>query len=178
MSTEPLPPRIAIMGGRVYMNLLEPDPNLMNIEDIASSLSKLCRFTGKCSELYTVAQHSILVSSLCPSYLAYVGLMHDAAEAYLGDVSKPLKQLLPNYLVIEDRFELALAQRFQLPYPRPTEVDEADRRAFTIEVNRFFEKPWVTVPPQELVIINALPHEQARKAFLDRFYELTPKGVA
>ena len=59
--------------------------------DIVHHLSNLCRFTGAVSEPYTVAQHSILVAGICPEPLKLAGLLHDAAEAYLGDMCHPTK---------------------------------------------------------------------------------------
>src|SRR5579872_2947230 len=74
--------------------LFEPRLDAINIEDIAHGLSMICRFTGQCARFYSVAEHSVHVSHLVPREDAAWGLLHDAAEAYLGDVASPLKKHL------------------------------------------------------------------------------------
>ena len=66
----------------------------VNFRDIAASLAKICRFTGATFSHYSVAQHSILVASILPPQLQAYGLLHDAHEAYLGDIATPVKNLL------------------------------------------------------------------------------------
>lgn len=69
-----------------------PDYEQINIVDIAHALSMKCRFNGHCREFYSVAQHCVEVSKL--SWNPLLGLLHDAPEAYIGDISAPIKNSL------------------------------------------------------------------------------------
>lgn len=80
---------------------LAPTPDQIDINDIAHALSQICRYGGHCKTFYSVAQHSVLVSRLVPSWAAKYGLLHDAAEAYVGDVVRPIKRLIPRHSEIE-----------------------------------------------------------------------------
>lgn len=84
---------ITTHSGR-QVELCDPQPDQICIEDIAHALSLLCRFTGHVSTFYSVPQHSVLVSRACPPHLRLQGLLHDAQECYVGDWSTPLKASL------------------------------------------------------------------------------------
>jgi hypothetical protein len=99
-----------VTGRRVY--LLEPDPEQIDINDIAWSLSNICRYNGHCDSFFSVAQHSVEVSLVVPWKWALEALLHDASEAYLGDVISPLKNLLPGYRDLENLWADAINQRF------------------------------------------------------------------
>lgn len=97
------------------ISLSMPDPNEIDIEDIARGLANSCRFTGQIERWYSVAEHCIQVARLLPPHLRLVGLLHDAAEAYVSDVSSPLKRALgANYRKIENAIAMAIGQRFGL----------------------------------------------------------------
>jgi hypothetical protein len=83
-------PLITTASG-LYVNPLDLKPEQVRVEDIAHSLSNLCRYTGHVREFYSVAQHSVYVSLLVPERLAMAGLFHDAQEYVLNDVSRPIK---------------------------------------------------------------------------------------
>jgi len=119
-----------------YISLRYPSPEDVNIFDIAAALSKLNRYTGHTREFYSVAQHSVLCSTYAPAHLKMQALLHDAAEAYLGDVSSPLKSLLPDYRVIEAQMEKVIAVRFGFPYKGNDHeiVKQLDMTALATEV--------------------------------------------
>lgn len=110
---------------------LNPDPADIYIEDIAHALSNQCRFTGHTRYFYSVAQHSMLVSEIVPDKYRMWGLLHDASEAYLSDMARPIKKM-PEfgefYLAAEDKLMAAVIERFGLEniLPMPRSVKEAD----------------------------------------------------
>lgn len=164
-----------------YLNLLEPRVSIIGIEAIAHALSHLCRFTGHTNTFYSVAQHSLMVSFLVPKDMAREGLLHDAQEAFIGDVATPLKRLLPDYLAIEERFESVIAERFGLIWTPDTRrsVKQADMIMLATERRDLLgrakeDMEWVLlqgVKPLEQVI-HSMPPEHAKRAFLDRASEL------
>src|SRR5271165_5200280 len=83
----------------------DPRPEQICIEDIAHGLSMLCRFVGQCRFFSSVAEHSIAVARLLPANLKLFGLLHDASEAYLADLPRPVKAGLPEYKAIEANVE-------------------------------------------------------------------------
>lgn len=133
---------IETFSGRV-IRPLSPDPEDICIEDIAHSLANSCRFTGHTRQFYSVAQHSFLVADLLSikgfSELGLHGLLHDASEAYLSDIARPVKRA-PTfsgvYDEIEDRLMSAIAEAFDLPsgFHQGPEVIKADLALFRIEV--------------------------------------------
>lgn len=167
--------RIQLSNG-VLFDLLQPDPELIDIEVIAHALSKLCRFTGHSRAFYSVAQHCVVVSRLVPAELALCGLLHDATEAFVGDMSTPLKALLPEYRAIEENIMDAIAERFNIPLWRSPEIKHADRVAMSTE-RRDLGLPgnnayWGDIPPPAPWTIIPLEAYQARFAFLARFAEI------
>lgn len=170
-------PYIQTFSGNPFY-LLDPRPEEIEIRDIAHALSQLCRFTGHSRKLYTVAQHCLMVSDLVPPELALEGLLHDATEAYVGDVSSPLKGILgAAYTDIEQSIHLAIADRFKLASPWPHDVvKHADLTAFATEA-RDFMMPldnWLRgkLPDAVGAEMDALSPTVVRAAYLDRFSEL------
>lgn len=111
-------PWIQTYTGKAFWPL-EPKLEDIDIEDIAHALSNICRFTGHCDQFYSVTEHSVRLSEiLCHGGLdgqALEGLLHDASEAYLGDVARPLKGLMGQYGEMEQRVQAAIADKFSLP---------------------------------------------------------------
>ena len=123
---------ISIVGGG-FFDLLDPERSDYEIEQIGHALSNLCRYTGHVTKFYSVAEHSVLVSQIITPKYALEGLLHDASEAFVGDVSSPLKKLLPEYQKIEDRIQKDISRRFFLQYPFPEDVHKADKQLYWSE---------------------------------------------
>lgn len=99
----------------IFMRPLAPSPESIRIEDIAHALSNQCRWTGHTSKFYSVAEHCIGVARLVPDELALSALLHDASEAFLSDLARPIKKapgLGEVYLEVEARLEAAISERF------------------------------------------------------------------
>lgn len=146
------------------------------VEDIAHALAHMCRFGGHVKEFYSVAQHSVLVSRVVPTMEA---LMHDAPEAYLGDVTRPLKALLPDYQFIESRVERVVLSAFGVALPMSAEVKMADNVLLATErrdLMPFCAEPWECLKGVEPLPDEIVPWspEDAKRAFIARFRELSP----
>lgn len=168
---------IQTWSGRAF-DFTNPDPDSVDIADIASHLSKLCRFAGAVHTFYSVAEHSVYVSRMVPREYALQGLLHDATEAYVVDLPKPLKDMLPDYRVAEQRVWEAVARHFGLPLELDESVKDADIRMLLAERDQLLVKPpipwtWANgIQPAKFTIRCHVP-STAKLAFLDRFYELT-----
>ena len=117
-----------------------PDIHSICIEDIAHHLSNLCRFGGSTSRFYSVAEHSIMVSYLVHPDNAKWGLLHDASEAYVIDLPKPLKVMFPEYKALETIVQQAICEKFLLQPDMPIDVKEADLFALAREGEYFHDK--------------------------------------
>lgn len=162
-----------------FFDILKPEDYEYTVEEIAHALSNLCRYTGHCNVFYSVAEHSVLVSRIVPRDLALVGLFHDAGEAYLGDVSSPLKKLLPEYKRIEKNVEKAIAKHFGFPFPYPREVKEADTRMYwqerqSVANNGIRDRLWHQDKraTRKVEARGMAPH-MAKRMFIHRFEEIT-----
>jgi 5'-deoxynucleotidase YfbR-like HD superfamily hydrolase len=134
-------------GNRFYP--LEPRIDHVAIEDIAHGLAYQCRFNGQTHEFYSVAQHSLMVASLVPTDLRLAALLHDAAEAYLGDMVKPLKVLLPAFAAIEEQVSAIIAAAFGVDFSDYGPIKRADLIALATEKR------------------DLMPHSAERWAYLD-----------
>lgn len=117
----------------LYMNVFEPTIEMICIEDIAHALSMQCRFGGHLPEFYSVAQHSWHCSQLVSNENAMAALLHDASEAYLLDIPKPIKKRLSDYKEIEHNLMLLIAKKFNFNYPLDKEIKEVDELMLQIE---------------------------------------------
>ncbi len=157
---------------------LDPRPWEVDIRDIAASLSKQCRFAGHCRIFYSVAEHCVHVSNVVPSEDALWGLLHDAAEAYLVDVPRPVKHApeFRFYREAEARVTVAICQHFYLHATEPESVRLADRAMLATE-KRDVMGPgagqWRDMPAPLAIRIPAWPPATAEAMFLERFEALT-----
>lgn len=157
---------------------LSPDSDAITIEDIAHALSHVCRYGGHCNPFYSVAQHSVHVSYLVSADRAKLGLLHDATEAYVGDMVRPLKYAIPQYQAIEDSVWKAVAKKFSLPEAKPTldaDVKLADDIALMTERRDVMPKSdhiWSVKAIPDSERITALSSKLAKNLFLNRYNEL------
>lgn len=153
-----------------------PSPSDVDIEDIAHALSNLCRYTGHCARFYSVAEHSILVSKLVPQHLALEALLHDAAEAYLNDLSTPVKRQMTDYKTAERANDVAIRVAFGLPLLHAPEVKQADTLAYWCEREQLMLKHPQHEKPADLAlpIIGELGRDPvaAKALFLARYSAL------
>ena len=147
----------------------------IDIADIAHALSQLCRFNGHCRVFYSVAEHCVRASQIVAPELKLWALLHDAAEAYLADLPRPLKHQLAEYQAHEDRLLRSIAQRFELAWPIPAAVFEADDRMLATEARDLMAPPpapWgLTALPLDDKIVPWTSLE-AERAYLGAFEKL------
>lgn len=126
------PDSIRTFSGQ-YVNVFNTNPDSILIEDIAHALSNQCRFGGHLSEFYSVAQHSILCSQRVSDEYKLQALLHDASEAYILDMPRPIKQKLNDYKEIEDKLMLLIAKKFGFKYPLEKPVKQSDEEMLHLE---------------------------------------------
>ncbi len=156
------------------------------IEDIAHALSMQCRYAGHTKEFYSVAEHSIFVSQLLPDKLKLAGLLHDAAEAYIGDITRPLKQYIEgNYHYFENAITNKIFEKFDIFLTNQDRLDikTADLMILKTEAEQLLGCPpidnWHLELPSSSIFINDFHKWSpsiAKKTFLLSFHSLT-KGV-
>jgi hypothetical protein len=157
---------------------LEPRAADIDVRDIAHSLSLQCRFNGHCRGFYSVAEHSVRVSHVLDGELRLWGLLHDAAEAYISDLPRPLKGTAPGFRAAEDRLLAVIVGSYGLPWPMPAAVAHADEVLLATELRDLMApppEPWpLAAPPLAETIVPVGP-EEAERRFLARFAELTTR---
>ncbi len=145
-------------GRRV--DLLDPRPDMFCLEDIVHSLVKTCRFVGQCSRFYSVAEHCWIGSYQFSDRALQVEFqLHDATEAYLGDMSGPLKNWTFEYKLIEDKMDCVIRERFRLPPKMSPEVKAMDLRMLATERRDLlppgggdeWESLWVVEPLEQRI---------------------------
>lgn len=160
--------------GRLF-DIQNIDDLEVDIEDIAQGLSNICRFTGHCKNFYSVAEHSVLASHLGIDSLQ--ALLHDASEAYLGDIPRPVKPLIPRYKEKETQLQKKIFETFKVPFPLSQDTKEVDTRLLKTEALLLMDYSDYIWQMQEIeeyhgIVFNLYNPEQAKRAFMARFREL------
>jgi hypothetical protein len=160
---------------------VDPRADEIDIVDIAHALSMQCRFAGHCLKFYSVAEHSVHLSHVVPPEDALWALLHDASEAYLTDVVRPLKPFLSGYGEAEDAVMRAVCDRFRLPHEVPASVKIADGRILADEAAQNMAAPpvaWVARGAPLGIQLRYWRPDMAKVIFLERFVELTKGSTA
>jgi hypothetical protein len=163
--------------GRAFWPL---DPQVDEIDpvDIAHALALLCRYGGHVSRFYSVAEHCVLMSHAVAPENALWALLHDATEAYMGDMIRPLKRVMPAYARAEAALMASICDRFGLIRARPDEVGSADNRILRDERDALMGPaplPWSSIEdvPSLGVIVGGWPPHVAEQRYLARLNDLT-----
>lgn len=164
---------------------LDPRADEVCIEDIAHALANICRFGGHAHRFYSVAHHSVLVSQACSPRDAMWGLLHDAAEAYAGDVIRPIKHASEagrRFQEIESRIIAAIAERFGLSPVIPESVKRADEIVLATECRDVMggerAGKWRLSYSASDNLITPWSPAESERAFLARFAELDARRKA
>jgi hypothetical protein len=178
-------PYLQTVSGR-FVNPFEPDPEQLDIGDIGRALANICRFGGHTRSFYSVAQHSVIVSELVEQRGGdvedtFAALMHDATEAYLGDMPHPIKHRSPlgaAFKLAEAHLEQVIAQRFKIK-PNVPEIKKLDRALLATERRAFSTENWHWpeldgVQPLDLELQSWSP-DVAAERFAARYAELEAK---
>lgn len=170
---------IAMLSGATF-NYNAPQESEVTIEDIASALSNVCRFSGHLPRFYSVAQHLVNTSYIVEPEYAFTALMHDTAEAFTNDLPTPLKWALPIFKELEVKIESAMSKRFGFSYPYPDAVKLADTQMLLIEKNyvKLDTNQWDYYNDVEFehlvdkVELTSWRPSVAKRRFLNRYEEL------
>lgn len=163
-----------------HFYITDPRAEDIAIADVAHALSNICRFTGHVHSFYSVAEHCVRVSRLVEPRHALWGLLHDTTEAYIGDVSRPLKHApgMEGYCNIERNLERAVLERFDITLTPEMERDvkRADLYMLCVEAQTLLGVTdfkaagwsyWVDTDPKAK--LGCWTPAEARQAFLQRY---------
>ena len=165
---------VGIFGG-VLLDLNDPDPSLIKIKDIGWALAQNLRFNGHTSRPYSVAMHCIHMSEVVPDHLRKAAFLHDASEAYMGDLITPIKQHFPLYAEIEDRLIKVIFDMYGVPFEHLEAIGSWDRRCACAEAMELMGAPaWAAqaAPLDFLPIFPAAASWYVRQWYFARFTEL------
>lgn len=172
-----------VTGRRVFLDPV--DVSELRIRDIAVGLARQVRFNGQFNQttpFYSVAEHCVWASYIAPPSHRFAALIHDAAEAIIGDVTSPLKAMLPDYKAIERRVEDALCKHFGWPEFHTAAVKTADLQMLAIEKQKLVHDPrkrrWNCLDGVEVpnVKLECWLPTMAAVVWEDRYKELKGRG--
>lgn len=152
----------------IEFNLLNPTSEMINITDIAKGLAYKGHFGGQTPYYFSIAQHSTLVYNLLNKQcndkkLLLLALLHDASEAYIGDMLSPIKKMMPQFCEIEDNLMQVICEKFNLNYSDLHLIKPYDNKAQDMEFNTFYNGD---------KLVYSLSPDEAENEFLDYFISL------
>lgn len=161
-------PNAILIRSGILFDVFNPKAEDIRIEDIAHALSNLCRYGGHSPKFYSVGQHSVLCSLQPGSYQEQLEfLLHDASEAYLVDLPRPIKKNMPDYVRIENNLLQVIFEHFNLNFPLSDLVHKVDNEMLHYEYDNFYDS---SSPNSSFIFWSP---EESKAKFLSRFYELT-----
>lgn len=164
------PTSIKTFTGKRF-DVTNPDPDQIDIKDIAHALSNQCRYGGHSRKFYSVAEHSIYVAMMCSWNTKLCGLLHDASEAYLVDIPRPIKHslFLTGYRELETQVQNVINRRFNV-------IDNIHIKHFDNEVLRYEIYQLMNNPedygfekPNTKIIFPCWSPDEAEEKFLECF---------
>lgn len=168
---------------KIHMNPLKPKPNDIIIEDIAHAQSLMTRANGHFPEFYSVAQHSIAcaaeaVARRYSTRVALACLLHDASEAYLSDITRPVKGELPEYRSIEKNMQDAIYLRFLGSLPveeEANQIKDIDNTCLYYEFDYYMGEKLLSHPPHIVSrpVFETLPFAAVEQEFLSVYKKLS-----
>lgn len=172
---------ITLLSGKVF-DYNDPAKADVDLEDIATPLSNICRYAGQLPIFYSVAQHAVNASYIVPREDAFTALMHDTAEAFTNDIVTPLKVAVPLFKELELRIESTMAEKFGFQFPLPPSVMLADKQMLGLEmqyirgqdIREHAVLDGVEIEHLvDLVDLTSWSPRLARSRFIERFNELS-----
>jgi len=167
-------------AGRIFYPF-DPRPEEVHIDDIGTGLSRIIRYNGHSDTWVTVAQHSVQCEYMARKDGLSVSdrlaiLMHDAAEAYIGDMIRPLKCMFPEFKRVEAKVYAAIEEALSLPYLDESTIKYYDNLAWAWEKRDFFpsSREWPYTPdiPDHLHTMVQWSHAHSRNVFMATFWHL------
>lgn len=174
-------------ANKIYFKPLEPEKEKIIIEDIAHALSLMTRANGHFPEFYSVGQHCIgcykeAVARGLSERIALICLLHDASEAYIADITRPVKKELKEYLVIEKRLQDAIYERFLGNLPTDEEMEKVSQIDDAMLYHEFYHYMGERVLDRASKLLTEpdfyeRPFKEVEKEYLDIYQEMEKKTL-